>query len=67
MDKRIFSGKTKEEAIEQALIELQEDRENIFVKEIEETKGGLFKAKKVEIEVVTKDILLPKLEKVSER
>ena len=58
MDKRIFSGKTKEEAIEQALIELQEDRENIFVKEIEETKGGLFKAKKVEIEVVTKDDII---------
>ncbi len=55
MDKRIFTGKTKEEAINQALIELQEEEENIYVKELESTKGGLFKSPKVEIEVFTKD------------
>ncbi len=55
MDKKIFKGKTKEEAINNALIELEESRENIYVKEIETTKGGLFKSPKVEIEVTTKD------------
>ncbi len=55
MDKKIFTGKTKEEAINQALIELQEEEENIYVKELESTKGGLFKSPKVEIEVFTKD------------
>lgn len=52
---KIFSGKTKEEAISQALLELQEERENIYVKELQETKGGLFKSPKVEIEVITKE------------
>ena len=54
MEKRKFSGKTKEEAIQLAKEELQEVEENLFIKEISETKGGLFKSKKVEIEVVEK-------------
>ena len=54
MEKRKFSGKTKEEAIQLAKEELQEVEENLFIKEIESTKGGLFKSKKVEIEVVEK-------------
>ena len=54
MEKRVFSGKTKEEAIQLAKEELQEVEENLFIKELETTKGGLFKSKKVEIEVIEK-------------
>ena len=54
MEKRKFSGKTKEEAIQLAKEELQEVEENLFIRETEETKGGLFKSKKVEIEVIEK-------------
>ena len=42
MEKRKFSGKTKEEAIQLAKEELQEVEENLFIKELESTKGGLF-------------------------
>lgn len=58
MDKKVFSGKTKEEAINQAKLELQETEENLYIKELEKTKGGLFKSKKVEIEVTTKDEII---------
>ena len=54
MEKLKFSGKTKEEAIQAAKEELQEVEENLFIKEIGESKGGLFKSKKVEIEVIEK-------------
>ena len=54
MEKHKFSGKTKEEAIQNAKEELQEIEENLFIKEIGELKGGLFKSKKVEIEVIEK-------------
>ena len=54
MEKHRYTGKTKEEAIQIAKEELQEVEENLFIKEISETKGGLFKSKKVEIEVVEK-------------
>ena len=54
MEKHRFSGKTKEEAIQKAKEELQEIEENLFIKEVGETKGGLFKSKKVEIDVVEK-------------
>lgn len=54
MEKHNYSGKTKEEAIQKAKEELQELEENLFIKEIGETKGGLFKSKKVEIEVIEK-------------
>ncbi|MEG2283605.1 MAG: KH domain-containing protein, partial [Bacilli bacterium] len=57
MDKKIFFGKTKEEAINNALIELQEEENNLYIKEVE-TKTSLFKAKKVEIEVVTKSEII---------
>ena len=45
MEKHNYSGKTKEEAIQKAKEELQEVEENLFIKEIGETKGGLFKSK----------------------
>ncbi len=54
MEKHRYTGKTKEESIQLAKEELQEVEENLFIKEISETKGGLFKSKKVEIEVVEK-------------
>ena len=54
MEKHKFSGKTKEEAIQLAKEELQEVEENLFIRELETTKGGLFKSKKVEIEVIEK-------------
>lgn len=54
MEKHRYIGKTKEEAIEKAQEELQELETNLFIKEVSETKGGLFKSKKVEIEVVEK-------------
>ena len=54
MEKHRFSGKNKEEAIQIAKEELQEVEENLFIKEIESTKGGLFKKGKVEIEVIEK-------------
>ena len=54
MEKHSFAGKTKEEAIQKAKEELQEVEENLIIKEVSETKGGLFKSKKVEIEVIEK-------------
>ena len=54
MEKHNYSAKTKEEAIQQAKEELQETEENLFIKEIGTKKSGLFKGKKVEIEVIEK-------------
>ncbi len=54
MEKHNYIGKTKEEAIQLAKEELQEVEENLFIKELETTKGGLFKSKKVEIQVIEK-------------
>jgi spoIIIJ-associated protein len=54
MEKHIYQAKTKEEAINNAKAELQEVEENLFIKELSEEKGGLFKSKKVEIEVIEK-------------
>ena len=52
MEKHRYIGKTKEEAISNATIDLQETQDNLIIKELEEIKGGLFKSKKIEIEVV---------------
>ena len=54
MEKHKYQAKTKEEAINNAKAELQEVEENLIIKEISEEKGGLFKSKKVEIEVIEK-------------
>lgn len=54
MEKHRFIGKTKEEAIQNAKETLQEVEENLFIKELSTTKGGIFKSKKVEIEVIEK-------------
>ena len=47
-----YVGKTKEEAINNAKVELQELEENLYIKETD-VKNGLF-SKKVEIEVIRK-------------
>lgn len=52
MEKHKYIGKTKEDAISQATIELQETENNLIIKEISSEKGGLFKSPKVEIEVI---------------
>lgn len=51
--KNRYIGKTKEEAINNAKIALQEMEDNLYIKEIE-VKSGLFN-KKVEIEVIRRD------------
>ncbi len=52
MEKHKYSGKTKEDAIDQAKIDLQETENNLLIKELQEVKSGLFKGKKIEIEVI---------------
>lgn len=52
MEKHRYTGKTKEDAISTATIELQETEGNLIIKELETIKGGLFKSPKVEIEVI---------------
>ena len=54
MEKHKYQGKTKEEAISNATIDLQEVESNLIIKELETIKGGLFKSSKVEIEVIEK-------------
>ena len=54
MEKHKYQGKTKEEAISLATIDLQEVENNLIIKELETIKGGLFKSPKVEIEVIEK-------------
>ena len=51
--KNKYTGKSKEEALNNAKIELQETEDNLYVKELE-VKSGLF-SKKVEIEVIRKE------------
>ena len=53
MEKHSYFGKTLEEAILNAKIDLLEVEENLIIKE-RETTTGIFKAKKVEIEVIEK-------------
>ena len=52
LERNRYTGKTKEEAINNAKIDLQELEEDLYIKEIE-VKSGLFN-KKVEIEVIRK-------------
>ena len=54
MKEHSYQGKTKEEAIQNAIEDLQELEENLIIKEEKEEKGGLFKSKKVEITVIEK-------------
>lgn len=53
MEKHNYSGKTYEEVLEKAKIDLQETEDNLIIKEKETTKG-IFKTKKIELEVIEK-------------
>ena len=53
MKRYTYVGKTEEEALEEALKELDVTKEDIMYKSNEQ-KGGLFKSKKVELEVIKK-------------
>lgn len=54
MNEHKYIGKTKEEAVQAAIEDLQELEENLIIKVSSEEKGGLFKSKKVEITVIEK-------------
>lgn len=54
MEKHKYTGKTKDEAIKNATIDLQELEKNLIILEKESQKSGIFKSKKVEIEVIEK-------------
>lgn len=58
MKKNKYIGKTKEEAIKNAIIELQETENNLIIRELQSIKGGLFKSSKVEIEVIERRELI---------
>ncbi len=53
MEKHIFSGKNEEEALEKALSSLELKEKDVYYRSSEQ-KGGLFKAKKIDIEVIKK-------------
>ncbi|MDD3241217.1 MAG: hypothetical protein PHQ64_00350 [Bacilli bacterium] len=53
MEKKVYVGKNIEDAVNQAKIDMQEQEENLLIIE-KEVKQGLFKNKKVEIEVFQK-------------
>jgi spoIIIJ-associated protein len=53
MEKYTYVGKTEEEALEEAYKELNVSREDIMFN-TKEQKGGIFKSKKVEVEVIKK-------------
>ena len=46
MEKHRYTGKTKEEAISNATIDLQETQDNLIIKELEEIKVGYLKVRK---------------------
>jgi len=53
MEKYTYVGKTEEEALEEAYKELNVSQEDIIYN-TKEQKGGIFKSKKVEVEVIKK-------------
>ena len=53
MEKHNYSGKTYEEVLEKAKIDLQKTEDNLKIKEKETTKG-MDKTKKIELEVIEK-------------
>lgn len=53
MEKYVFTGKTEEEAVEEACTNLNLNKDQIIYSASEQ-KGGLFKAKRIDIEVMRK-------------
>lgn len=64
MNKQVFTGKTEEEAINKAMITLQETRNQLIICHVDKQSGGLFKTSKYEIEVVTKHDILDYIKKI---
>jgi len=60
MDKYVYSGKNKEEALEKALADLNVSEKEIYVKETEQ-KGGLFKNKRIDLEIIKKSDVVEEL------
>ena len=60
MDKYVYSGKSKEEALEKALEELKVKEDEIYIKESEQ-KVGLFKNKKIDLEIIKKSDVVEEL------
>ncbi|MBQ7137241.1 MAG: KH domain-containing protein [Bacilli bacterium] len=60
MDKYVYSGKNKEEALEKALTDLNVSEKEIYVKETEQ-KGGLFKNKRIDLEIIKKSDVVEEL------
>jgi len=54
MEKFVFEGKSEEDALENAKAELMVNNDEIFYNVLSEEKGGLFKSKKVSVEVTKK-------------
>jgi len=58
MEKFVFEGKTEEEALENAKSELMVNSDEIFYNILSEEKGGLFKSKRIAIEVTKKSSIV---------
>lgn len=62
MDKYVYNGKTKEEALEKALNDLNVLEKEVLIKE-KEQKVGLFKNKRIDLEVIKKNDIIEELKK----
>lgn len=60
MDKYTYTGKTREEALEKALEELNVKEKEIYIKETEQ-KVGLFKNKKIDLEIIKKSDVIEEI------
>ena len=58
MEKFVFEGKTEEEALENAKTELMVNNDEFFYNVLSEEKGGLFKSKKVAVQVIKKSSVI---------
>ena len=63
LNKMIFEGKTKEEAIENAQIQCNASKEDIIIMN-EEVKSALFKGKKYIIEIITKQEVIKYIKEI---
>lgn len=60
-----FEGKNLEDTIKKALLELKKSEDQVFIKN-EEEEAGLFKSKKVKVQVLVKDEVLEYLKELLE-
>ncbi len=63
MKKYNYVGKTRSEALNLALYELNSNEEDLIIKESEQ-KGGLFKSKKIELEIIKKEDIVNQLKEL---